>query len=391
MAETVSRPLLDLYPNRGLIFTRGEGVHLYTRDGTPYLDLMTNYGVSILGHGHPAMLRAIGEQSERLITLHGSFGNEVRTRAAVALVERLGMGGASICWTNSGAEAIEAALKFAAVAMGRTGFVACEGGYHGKTLGAQVVTHGARYREGLPALLSNCRWAPFGDPEAIDAAIGIDTAAVVIEPIQGEGGIVVPPDGFLLATAEVCRRRGVLLIVDEIQTGCGRTGAFTASGEAGIVPDILCLGKGLAGGIPVGATVVSSAVAVRVPRGAHTSTFGGNPLAAAGVLAVLDAVNDELLTQVRERGARFREGLTAVTRDWGLEVRGRGLMIGVVVGEGRDQVLKALQRERVLAIPAGKDVVRFLPPYVAGEGDLTGAARAFETALGRGVRMIPPA
>lgn len=379
------RPLLDLYPNRGLAFVRGEGSHLITRDGDRYLDLMTNYGVSILGHGHPALVSALSCQLEALPTLHSSFGNDVRLRAAVALLARVPVPGGSVCWTNSGAEANEAALKFAATATGRTGFVACAGGYHGKTLGALSVTHAAKYRTGLAGLLTNCRWAAFGSVASIDAAIGDDTAAVIIEPIQGESGVIVPPDGFLRDVADLCGRRGVLLIVDEIQTGVGRTGSFTVCEREGVTPDLLCLGKGLAGGVPVGATIVGPGVAEYLFRGLHTSTFGGNPLAAAGVLAVLSVVTPDLLATVEDRGRRFREQLAVA----GLPVRGRGLMVGVQVGPGRDSLLKALQKDRVLAIPAAEDVVRFLPPLVIDGHDLEAGAGRFVEAAARQANAAP--
>lgn len=374
-------PLLELYPNRGLRFVKGEGAYLEAADGRRYLDLMSNYGVSIFGYGHPAITARLAAQLEALPTLHGSFASDVRSRASAALARRLPMDSPALAWSNSGAEAVEAALKFAAMATGRKRFVACRGGYHGKTLGALSATDSAKYRAPFEPLLWTFAHVDYGDAEAVRRALDERTAAVIVEPIQGEGGVVVPPEGYLRAVRQATEEAGVLLAVDEIQTGCGRTGRFLAIDRDGVSPDLLCLGKGLAGGIPVGVTAVSRAVAARIPRGLHTSTFGGNPLACAGVLAVLDLLSDSQLSDVERLGEGFRSALRASRTDSPTDVRGMGLMVGVRVGDRRDDVLKALQRDGVLAIPAGADVVRFLPPYVVGAADLDLAAGAFAKAV----------
>jgi acetylornithine/succinyldiaminopimelate/putrescine aminotransferase len=375
------RYLLDLYPNRGLTFVRGQGVYLETAAGERYLDMMTNYGVNILGYAHPAVTRALAAQAERLPTLHGSFGNDQRDRASRALVERLPITPGYLYWANSGAEAVEAALKFAAMATGKRAFVACAGSYHGKTLGALSATHAPKYRAPFEPLLWHFTHVPFGDLAAVRVAVGDDTAAVILEPLQGESGIVTPPEGYLRRMAELCATRGVLLIVDEIQSGCGRTGTFTASEHEGVRPDIICLGKGLAGGVPVGVTAVCERVAASVTRGSHTSTFGGNPLAAAGVSAVLASLDDAMLARVANLGEFFRAQLRAIRHDLVTDVRGRGLMIGLALKSRRDDVLKRLQRERILAIPAGNDVVRFLPAYVIEREELARVADACERVL----------
>lgn len=378
-----------MYPNRGLGFVRGEGAYLFTRDGTRYLDLMTNYGAAMFGHGHPTIVAALRDQIDRLATLHGSFTSEVRARASVALLERIPIPGASLAWVNSGTEAVEAALKFAAAATGRHRFVAFREGYHGKTLGALSVTSGPRYRETLGVLLGSHPTVEFGDPQGLARTIDAETAAVIVEPIQGESGVRVPPEGFLLEVRRVCAERGVLLIVDEIQTGGGRTGWFTECERQGVEPDILCLGKGLAGGFPVGIAAVSPAVAARLPRGLHTSTFGGNPVAAAGVLAALSLLTAARLGQVREIGERFMAALRTADSGAVLAVRGRGLMLGVQVArERRDAALKALQKDRVLAIPAGEDVVRFLPPLTIGCDELDEGADAV-VRIARELSVIP--
>jgi acetylornithine/succinyldiaminopimelate/putrescine aminotransferase len=365
-----------MYPNRGLGLVRGEGSYLIARDGTRYLDLMTNYGAAMFGHGHPVIVAALQEQIARLATLHGSFGSDVRARASVAVGERVPVPGASFAWTNSGTEAVEAALKFAAAATGRSRIVAFQGGYHGKTLGALSVTDGARYHAALGGLLVRQPLVPYGDPDAVGQAIDGDTAAVIVEPIQGESGVRVPPEGFLPAVRRLCTERRVLLIADEIQTGGGRTGWFTECERQGVEPDLLCLGKGLAGGFPVGIVAVAPAVAERLPRGLHTSTFGGNPVAAAGVLAALTLLTPDRLAQVTVLGQRLRSALEG--RLGIPPTRGKGLMLGVeILGGRRDAFLKALQRERVLAIPAGDDAIRFLPSITIVAEDLMEGAAAF--------------
>lgn len=373
-------PLVDAYPTRGLALSRGEGCYLFAKDGTRYLDLMTNYGANLLGHGHPAIIEAVSTQVRSLSNLHGSFANETRLRASVALLGRLPtMPNAALFWGNSGAEAIEAAIKFAAAATGKRTFVAATGGYHGKTFGALALTESAKYRAMFDRMLLPVRHVAYGSIEALDAVVDDDVAAVVLEPIQGESGVIVPPEGYLRAVREYCDAQGLLLVLDEIQTGCGRTGTFTVAEREVIAPDILCLGKGLAGGLPVGVTAVSRSVADRLTKGLHTSTFGGNPLVAAAVMATLSVIDQALLARVEALGAWCADRLAASGSE-PIEVRGRGLMIGVVVGAQRDRWLKALQAARILAIPAGVDVVRLLPALTITSEQLVEALDGWELA-----------
>ncbi|MFI5168156.1 MAG: aspartate aminotransferase family protein [Thermoanaerobaculales bacterium] len=355
---------VNLYAIRGLTLVRGEGVHLISDTGERYLDLATNYGVSILGYGHPGLENAIVDQWRALPTLHGSFANDVRAAASQELALRVNPAEPGLVyWSNSGAEAIEAALKFAAIATGKRRFVACRGAYHGKTLGALSATWGAKYREPFEPLLWEFAHVEYGDPTAIQAALDERTAACILEPIQGESGIVVPPSGYLRAVRDICSSRGILLILDEVQTGTGRTGRFLAAEHEGVSADVVCLGKGLAGGIPIGATVVTKAVADRITRGSHSSTFGGNPLALAGVRFVLATLDNAMLERIAHLGATFLAALRGISHPLVAGARGRGLMLGLVVREHRDDVLRGLQKRKVLAIPAGSEVVRFLPPY----------------------------
>jgi LysW-gamma-L-lysine/LysW-L-ornithine aminotransferase len=366
--------LLPTYVQRGLTIVRGDGAHVYDDMGRCYLDLTSGYGAASLGYGHPALTRALTEQLGALHVLHCSFVNDVRVRASRALVEHCGGGLARVYWSNSGAEAIEAALKVAALATAKKRFVACAGGYHGKTLGALALTHDERYRAPFEPLPWEVTHVSFGDGEALAAAVDERTAAVVLEPIQGESGVIVPPAGYLRAARAICDARGALLVLDEVQTGAGRTGAFLACHHEDVWPEIVCLGKGLAGGIPVGATLVTETIASAVPRGAHTSTFGGNPLACAGALAVIEILDDAFLADLAAKGAAFTVALQTIASRRIIAVRGRGLLVAVELAGDRDRVLKDLQRRGVLALPAGPSAVRFLPPYVVTVDELLGAA-----------------
>jgi len=385
------RYLVGTYPHRGLTLVEGEGPYLIDQEGGRYLDLTSGYGVAVFGHRHPGLAAALHGQLDRVTVLHSSFANDARAEAAREIVRRCGGRMARVLFANSGAEANEAALKLAVLATGRAGFVACRGAFHGKTLGALAATEGAKYRGPFEPLLRGARFVPYGDPDALAEAVGPDTAAFIVEPIQGESGIVVPPVGYLARAAEICRAAGALLILDEIQTGTGRTGRFLASEADGAPGDIVTLGKGLGGGIPVGAAVVSEAVARAAFKGAHTSTFGGNPLAAAGITATLSLLDEARLAHVSAAGAHFKDGLRGLGHPFIKEVRGEGLMIGVQVAGFRDEILKALQMEKILAIPAGDDVVRFLPPYIIERSHADEALAAFGRVLeGPVTRTEPP-
>jgi len=373
--------LVDTYRNRGLTFVAGEGAFLIDSSGDKYLDLMTNYGVNIYGYNPAPINERLIDQLTKLSVLHASFNNDSRAQAAMSLVKRCGGGLSRVYFSNSGSEAIEAALKFAVLATGRKKFLVCRNGYHGKTLGALSATSGETYREPFEPLLWAFQAIDYDDISQLEAAIDEDTAAFLVEPIQGEGGIIIPEKGYLKRAQEVCVSRNVLMVVDEIQTGNGRTGHFTASEIEGLTFDILCLGKGLASGLPVGATLVSSAISENIPKGIHTSTFGGNPLAGAGVLATLDFLTEDLLDHVQNTGQYFTRQLHGIKSDIISEIRGQGLMIGLDVKRKRDKILQDLQRERILAAPAGQNVIRFLPPYIISRRHVDRATEKLEKVL----------
>ncbi|KKR31622.1 MAG: Acetylornithine aminotransferase [Candidatus Gottesmanbacteria bacterium GW2011_GWC2_39_8] len=357
--------MVNTYPNRGLVLEKGDGVYLYDESGNKYLDMMSNYGVSIFGYNNLVINEALITQLNNLPTLHGSFNNSIRADASQMLVNRCGTNYHQVYWSNSGAEAIEAALKFAVLTTGKRKFIVCEHGYHGKTLGALSATDGDKYRSPFTPLLWEFTRISFNDTDALEEAVDENTAGFIVEPVQGEGGLTSGSEGYLTHAREICTKKNILLILDEIQSGTGRTGYFLASHEENVKADIVCLGKGLAGGIPVGATIVSEKVATKITKNIHTSTFGGNPLASAGVVAVLKLLDDKQLNHIREISDYFFTSLHQIKSPHVMSIRGKGLMIGVEISSGkRNEVLKKLQQEKILVIPAGENMVRFLPPYI---------------------------
>lgn len=356
--------LVNTYVNRGIVLVKGDGMYLIDEHGDTYLDMMSNYGVNIFGHSNNDIVQQLCEQLHRLTTLHGSFVNDIRAEASELLVKRCGPSYKSVYWSNSGTEANEAALKFAIMSTGKKKIIACENAYHGKTFGALSVTAGEKYRKPFLPLLWDVVFIKYNDIRALEDNIDTNTAACIIEPIQGEGGIHIPHNDYLKKVRKICNRYGSLLIIDEIQTGIGRTGSFLSIHKQNIEADILTLGKGLAGGIPVGATLVHETVSNVISKGLHTSTFGGNPLACAGVIAILNKLDDEMLKQVREIGSYFIHELQSIKTKRIVNVRGEGLMIGIDILGDRNDILKNMQEKRILVIPSGETMVRFLPPYI---------------------------
>lgn len=372
MNQTLAKDyLVASYPNRGVTFVKGEGIYLIEKSGEKYLDLGSNYGVNIFGYNHPRITQALHQQMNKLINLHGSFNSDVRTQAAEKLLEVTDGQLSRIFFSNSGAEATEAALKFARIATGKSHFIAMKNSYHGKTLGALSATAGDKYRNPFLPLLWNFTHVNFSDIEELQSQISDNTAAIIIEPVQGEGGIYVAPRRFYSELQEICLKKNILLIVDEIQTGVGRTGSFLACEQFGLKPDILCLGKGIAGGIPIGVTLVSEVISGKIPVHIHTSTFGGNPLACAGILAVLKELADgKIFSQAKKLGSYFLDQLKSIKNTKIIGVRGLGLMMGLELKENATSVLKALQQEKIIAIPAGSNIVRFLPPLIITKNEL---------------------
>jgi acetylornithine/LysW-gamma-L-lysine aminotransferase len=361
---------MPLYADRGITLVRGEGVYLWDDRGRRYLDLMTNYGVNLLGHAHPEVTEAIQRQASLLTNAHQSFDSPAREEFLEALSRFLPPQLGRISFANSGAEAVEAAMKYTRVATGRIGIIATHRAYHGRTFGALAATADVKYREPFMPMLDGVRHVPFDNLPAMTEAMDDSIAAVIIEPIQGEGGVRVPADGYLRGIRELCDTHGALLICDEIQTGF-RTGAPLAFTRERIVPDILCLSKSIANGLPVGVTVVSEAISERVPRGSHGGTFSGNPLVCAAGAATLRVLADEgLHARAVAMGERFKESVHSLKLPQLREVRGRGLMLAVELKKPATPVIKAMQERGVLTLPGGGTVIRFLPSILITEEQL---------------------
>jgi LysW-gamma-L-lysine/LysW-L-ornithine aminotransferase len=372
---------IPLHAGRGLTLLRGEGSYLWDDKDRRYLDLMTNYGVNLLGHAHALVTDAIKLQASLLTNAHQSFDTPARQDFIEALGTLLPPPLTRISFGNSGAEAVEAALKYARVATGRIGIVAAHRAYHGRTFGALSATADAKYRDPFAPMLEGVRHIPFDDLDALDKVLDDSVAAVIIEPIQGEGGVRVPADGYLKGIRERCDAHGILLICDEIQTGF-RTGAPFAFTREDVVPDILCLSKSIANGLPLGVTITTEAVSERVPRGSHGSTFAGNPLVCAAGTATLRVLADEALhTRAKQTGDRFQERVRGLGLPHVREVRGRGLMLAVELKKPATPVIKAMQERGVLVLPGGGTVIRFLPSILIQDAQLDEGIDALAEAL----------
>lgn len=355
----------------------GDGASLYDDAGNEYLDMGASYACAPVGHSHPDVVDAVESQAADLLFVQGSYPTATRT----ALYDRLAdvaPGDLSNVWLcNSGTEANEAALKFARHATGREKVVAAKRAFHGRTLGALAATWKQQYREGF-AVPGNVEFVDYGDSEALAAAVDDETAAVLLEPIQGEGGVHPAPEGYLAAAREACDDAGAALVFDEIQTGLGRTGTLWACEQAGVVPDALTVAKGLGSGLPIGATLVADWVAE--DAGDHGSTFSGGPVPCAAALATLDVIEDEdLAANAASVGDYLRTELSSLdVRD----VRGDGLMVGVEVKRGANRALKSLALSHgILALPAGRTVVRLLPPLTVDEGHADRVVDALDAEL----------
>ncbi|MGE3796600.1 MAG: aspartate aminotransferase family protein [Thermomicrobiales bacterium] len=373
---------IPLYAKRDIALVRGEGSYLYDSEGNRYLDAMSNYGVAALGHADPEYTASMLDQLHHLTTCHQSFYNDARA-AALAAIDLIAPDGLTrTFFSNSGAEAIEAALKFARVSTGRNHFVAARRGYHGRTLGALAVTADPKYRGPFEPFGAEVTHVAYNDVEGIEAAMTNETAAVILEPIQGEAGIYPADDAFLQAARDASTARGALLIADEIQTGF-RTGAPFAISQSGVRPDILCSAKAIANGFPIGVTLVTEAVSERIPAGTHGTTFGANPLACRAVVATLNAFEQRgLYDNSTTIGNRLIGALEALDHPKVRAVRGRGLMIGVELKERVTPTLRALQERGVLALPASPVVFRLLPPLIWGEEQADEFIAALTDALG---------
>lgn len=371
------------YYKRDIRLVRGEGAVVFDDQGRRYIDCVGGIAVANVGHANPRVAAAIAQQATRLISCPELFHNDVRATYLERLVVALPPGMNRVFLCNSGAETIEAAIKFARFSTGRTQILATMRGFHGRTLGALSATWDRHYRAPFEPLVPDYDHLRYNDSAVLEAAITDRTAALILEVVQGEGGIHLASSEYLQTAARLCQERGALLIVDEIQTGFGRTGRMWACEHAGIMPDLLCLAKAIAGGVPMGATCLGPRVQ-SLPPGLHGSTFGGNPLACAAAIAMLDELTERRLPEQAARlGAHLLEQLQALADTSSIirEVRGLGLMIGIELRERAQPALKALAERGVLALTAGNNVIRLVPPLVIEDEQLEQVAAALAEVL----------
>jgi acetylornithine/LysW-gamma-L-lysine aminotransferase len=374
----------NLYQRFPVTIEKGEGSHVWDVDGKEYIDCMGGYGVALVGHRNQRVNNAIKEQVDKIITVHSSLYNKTREAFLTKLIGLAPEGLTQVHLNNSGAEAIEAAMKFARKFTGKKGMVAMKGSYHGKSFGALSLTFNPKYRKAFQPLVEKVSFASFGDIESLRSVIDDDTAFIILEPIQGESGIIVAPEGFLQEVRKICDEKGIVLIFDEIQAGLGRTGRLWACDHWNTVPDILCLAKGIAGGVPMGATLVRQDILASMSKGEHSSTFGGNPISCAAGIAALDSLTEDGLIENSEKmGEKFRKGLEELKEKHTMirEIRGKGLMIGIEMKFEVRDILMTLIKKGVLMLYSGRNILRILPPLVISEDDVTKVLHALDSTL----------
>jgi len=370
---------LSVYPRRDIVLVSGKGARLVDEQGRAYIDCASNVGVSNIGHGHEAVAKAIYEQYLTLGNCYSMFYNPVRARLAEKLV-KLAPGNLNrVFFCNSGAEAIEGALKFARSTTGRSEIISAMRGFHGKTMGALAATWGPEYQKPFAPMMPGLKHVPFNNFAKLETALSEKTAAVLLEIVQGEGGVRVGGKDYFRQVGELCNSKGVMLIIDEVQTGFGRTGAMFAC-EQFVTPDILCLAKSLAGGIPMGAVLCSDRI--KVPVKSHTSTFGGNPTACAAALASLKVIEKEgLIENAETLGNYLIEQLRGIESKKIREIRGLGLMIGIELKEKAGPYIQRLMGKGVIALLAGATVIRLLPPLVISREEIDTVVSVLEEIL----------
>lgn len=383
--ETEKKYDSGVYNKHEVVLTRAEGALAWDENGKEYIDCVCGYGVANVGHSHPAVVKAIQEQAARIMVLPQSLPNDRRAELLQELVSVLPDGLDRIFLCNSGTEAMEAAKKYAISATGRQRFVSMKRGFSGRSLGALAFTWEPKYREPFGAAVDNehVDFVEYGDIEALRQAVSDQTAAVILEPVQGEGGVRPASKEFIEAARQITSEKGALLVLDEIQTGFCRTGKMFAVEHFDVKPDMMTLAKGMGGGVPVGALAMTSEVAERMPAGGHGTTFGGNPLSMAASVAAIRAMKEEKMAeQAHEKGEYFRQKLSAIKSPKIKEVRGLGLMIGVELHESSQPYIVSLEHSKgILALQATSTVVRFLPPCTISKEQIDHVVEAFADTL----------
>ena len=372
---------LDVYPRRDITLVRGNGSTVYDENGKAYIDCASNIGVSLIGHGNRSVAQALYNQYLRLSNCYSMFYNDARARLAQKLVSIAPKGLDRVFFCNSGTEAVEAAIKFARATTGKDRYqmICAIRGFHGKTMGSLAATWDPKYREPFLPMLQGFTHIPFNNIEKLRESINEHTSAVLLEIVQGEGGIRVGDKTFFSEARKLCDDHNILLIIDEVQTGFGRTGTMFAC-EQYVTPDILCVAKAIAGGVPMGAVLCNEKI--HVPKRSHTSTFGGNPLACAAALATIEFIeNEQLPAKAATLGRYLREKLEAISSPRIKEVRGLGLMIGIELREKADPYVKALMEKGIIVLLAGSNVLRLLPPLVITKEEIDIVIRSLRDVL----------
>ncbi|MGA7541543.1 MAG: aspartate aminotransferase family protein [Nitrososphaeraceae archaeon] len=378
--QYLSTTLYQKFPVR---IDRGKGVRVWDTSGKEYIDCMGGYGVALVGHCNPRVVEAIKNQAEKLIVCHMSFYNDARGDFLSRMATIAPKGLSKIFFSNSGAEAVEAALKFSRRYTGKPGIISMSGGYHGKTFGALSATYSEKYRKPFMPLLENVKFLPYTTTR-IEDAVNDNIGAVIVEPIQGETGIILPPEGLLQNMREVCTKHGIVLIFDEIQSGLGRTGKMWAGENWKTIPDIMCLAKGLAGGVPIGLTLSKPEIVEALRVGEHSSTFGGNPLAcAAGAATIGSLIEDKLVENAADVGGYFKDGLIKLKEKHRIvrDVRGLGMMLALELRfDVRNLLLDGI-RHGLLMLYSGKNILRLLPPLVMDKETISQALETMDELL----------
>lgn len=375
-----------LYQRFPVNVTRGKGARVWDVNGKEYIDCMGGYGVALVGHCNDRVVAAIKNQAETLITAHMSVYNETRLEFMKKMAAQAPPGLTKMFFTNSGAESVEAALKFVRKFTGKPGVIAMNGAYHGKTFGALSVTYNEKYRKSFMPLLEGVKFVPYSDPAKLEEAIDDTTGAVILEPIQGETGIIVPPADLIPKIREICDRKKLVLIFDEIQAGLGRTGKMWAGQNWNTTPDVMCLAKGIAGGVPMGLVLTKPEIMDSIKLGEHSSTFGASPLACAAASATMDALTqDGLVANAAKTGKFFKEKLEALKERHKIirEVRGLGMMLGVELRfEVKDVLFDGIS-QGLLMLYSGRNILRLLPPLVMDESTVSRAVEIMDGVLTR--------
>jgi len=374
----------NLYQRFPVTIEKGQGSHVWDVNNKEYIDCMGGYGVALVGHRNERVVNAIKAQIGKILTVHSSFYNKTREEFLENLIKVAPKGLSQVHLNNSGAESVEAAIKFARKFSGKKGMVAMKGSYHGKSMGALSLTFNPKYRESFQPLVEKVSFSSYGNIDELRATVDSDTAFVILEPIQGESGIHVPPDSFLHDVRKLCDENKILLIFDEIQSGLGRTGSMWAADHWKTVPDVMCIAKGIAGGVPMGVTLVRPDILSVMKKGEHSSTFGGNPLSCAAGTATIQALTqDGLIENAKDMGQKFQQGLNELKSRHKIirEVRGKGLMIGVELKfEVKDILMEGI-KNGLLLLYSGRNILRFLPPLVISEEDITKTLKILDMLL----------